>query len=638
MPKPRSAHRRGLTALVATAAVVATLFAGTQPATAHEQHGQHGQHGEHGRHGGGNDHKRSQKSYFTGDYIPDLQDYSFNENLQSTAKGRTTPPPLTAMQVLQWAAQAGFKAVDITSYYLPGYENCSNDSCAPGDFLSAPRSEIFAYAEELKNEAAKLGVTITGNGLLTDFANSSAQARAVDVERTEFWTDVAAAMGAPMIRVFSGSLPSDIGELGWQKVTQDRIVPALKTVAAYAASKGVEIGMQNHGDMTATAQQTIQILKWVDNQNLKLIDDTGYFRPFADVAGDDYNWYHDIAQLLPYSDSTYVKLEPAGAGIAPPMDFNRLFTDFRLTSYRGYLPLERLWAKDDPNNPRDLPTPPYDQVAAFLAQVQQALAQTKQSPFVRISDLIRDLSASRDIGRAAAAHLAHLVRAANEQFGRGSTEQAMRLMQQFLAEVADGAGTRGPGSVSGTAAQSLSQQMQALLQSFHDVFGWPVSLTDTLPSTVAQGADAKPFDLRLANGTGQALPYTRVDVSVFPENETYSPSDPNQPDPILLTTDEVKLQYRAADGSYADVPLTEQPGASTPHGIRPSGALLGYLPPQEGMSLRPGSRSIQLRLSVNGVPAPEKVLIHFSLGEVDSSGTVTNPGIATSSQELTLAG
>jgi len=189
-------------------------------------------------------------------------------------------------------------------------------------------------------------------------------------------------MGAPLCRLFSGLVPDDFNTTagGWEEIALSRVVPALKTVTVYAATKGVKIGLQNHGDMTATAEQTIQIMKWVNHPNIVIVDDTGYFRPFQATTGLNYDWYTDINKVLPYSGDFQAKLKPAGADQAVLMDFNKLFTGLRSSPYRGYINLERLWFKEDPDNPKLQPTPPYTQVAEFLAQVNAALAATKTPP------------------------------------------------------------------------------------------------------------------------------------------------------------------------------------------------------------------------------------------------------------------
>jgi hypothetical protein len=306
--------------------------------------------------------------YYSGDYKVSLELYSFNVNLNAAIKGRKGAPPIDTMSAIKWAKSAGFDAVDVTAYYLPGYDNDT--------MPTVPTAQIIQYAAQLKALTKQLGIAVSGTGVFNDFADPARAA--LDVRRTEFWIDVAAAMGAPILRVFSGSVPADIGKLGWAGVAQSRIVPALQQVAAYGASKGVKIGLQNHGDMTATAAQTIQIDKWVSNPNLVLIDDTGYFRPFQATTGANYDWYTDIGAVLPYSGSIYTKLKPAGEdSSAPMMDFGKLFTELRASGYQGDIPLERLWAKTDPDNPKQQKTPPFDEISAFLAQVRAALDQTK---------------------------------------------------------------------------------------------------------------------------------------------------------------------------------------------------------------------------------------------------------------------
>ena len=405
--------------------------------------------------------RTDQSHYFGGSYTPSLELYSFNLNLNSAIKGGGKgAPPITTIDAIKWAASAGFHAVDITSYYLPGY----NTYTMP----TVPTAQIMAYADQIRALTHQLGLAISGTGVFNDFADPDAARRALDVQRVEFWTDVAARMGAPVMRVFSGKVPADINTYGWATVTKTRIVPALQQVTAYAATRGVKIVLQNHGDMTATADQTIQMLRWVDNPNISIIDDTGYFRPFQAPTGLNYDWYRDIAKVLSFSDSIQVKQKPAGEGTAIPMDLDRLFTDMRLTGYRGFIPLELLWVASDPGYPKNLPVPPFDQITVFKAQVDAAIAQTRSSPFNALLSTIRQLAGSGDVTGDVRATLEGLVRNADEHFAAGQTDAAMARMRDFLARVA---APGGHSHLSSAAAQTLTQRMSALLTSFTDVFG-----------------------------------------------------------------------------------------------------------------------------------------------------------------------
>jgi len=266
-----------------------------------------------------------------------------------------------------------YDSVNVPMYYIPGYEGTT--------MPSKPTEEIRSFIHQVREKAAEHGLKISGTGIGNNFANADPELVAMDVRRAIFWIDMAAEMGAPFIRVFSGPVPEDIDSAGgWEAVTQARIVTSLKTITAHAATKGVKIGLQNHGDMTATAEQTIQILKWVDQPNIGIVDDTGYFRPFRAPDGLNYDWYTDINTVLPFSVDLQVKIKPAGSEQSILMDYNKLFTGLRSSPYRGPVNLERLWVGSDPDNPSNLPTPPFEIVAQFTTQVQEALDATKTPP------------------------------------------------------------------------------------------------------------------------------------------------------------------------------------------------------------------------------------------------------------------
>ncbi|MFD0677856.1 MULTISPECIES: S-layer homology domain-containing protein [unclassified Paenibacillus] len=322
-------------------------------------------------------------AYYTGDYKLSLNFYSFNSNLNAwkskwNVVPQTDPLALNPLDAIQWAKNAGFDAVDVTEYYIPGYDDKLTEESA--------KPAIMDWARKIKAKAKEVGIAISGTGAQNNFVQPSDEKRAIDMERYKFWIDVAAEMGAPVIRVFAGATPSDAKQLGWEKIAKERLVPHLKELAAYGAAKGVQIGLQNHGDFTSTADQIIQIIKWVDHPNIGIIDDTGYFRPFRGSAL-DYNWYADINAVLPYSNNFQVKKKPAGAETKELMDLNRLFTGVRSSDYRGFIPAELLWNPGDVGHPSTLTTPPYEEVSGFLAKMKEAMEKSKTSGKIGMSTL-----------------------------------------------------------------------------------------------------------------------------------------------------------------------------------------------------------------------------------------------------------
>jgi len=311
------------------------------------------------------------QNYYTGDYKICMNLYSFNENIIAWVQDRKGAPPLDTISAVKWAKQAGFDSVNIPMYYIPGYEGNS--------MPSKPTADIIAFIRQVKQTAADLGLNISGTGIGNDFANADPKFLALEVDRALFWINMASEMGASYMRVFSGLVPEDFNN-NWEEIAKYRIVPILLNITTYAASKNVKIGMQNHGDMTCTADQTIQIVKWVNHPNLGVVDDTGYFRPFRADNGLNYDWYTDISKVLPFSVDLQTKIKPAGAEQAVMMDYRKLFTDLRSSPFRDYVTLERLWDKNDPDNPKNQTTPPYTEVQDFYHEVAAALEATKIPP------------------------------------------------------------------------------------------------------------------------------------------------------------------------------------------------------------------------------------------------------------------
>jgi sugar phosphate isomerase/epimerase len=253
--------------------------------------------------------------------------YSFNAALASGE--------MSLEQVITYCAELGFDAVDPTGYYFKGYP-------AP-----AADEEVF----RIKRRAFRVGLDISGTGVRNDFTLPDAAARDAEVAHVTRWIDVAARLGAPVLRVFSGrEVPAGRTE----HEVREWVVSCLNVIVERAAARGVAIVLQNHHDFVKTADQVLELRRRVPSEWFGLNVDIGSLR-----TGDP---YAEIAKLAPFAYTWQLKELVYREGREEKTDVARVVRIIREAGYRGYVPIETL----GPGHPRD-------KVRRFLDEVRAAL-------------------------------------------------------------------------------------------------------------------------------------------------------------------------------------------------------------------------------------------------------------------------
>jgi sugar phosphate isomerase/epimerase len=273
-----------------------------------------------------------------------LNAWSYYVPLYKYIKGESGGMSLFAM--LEECARLNFDAVDPTGYFFPGY----------------PKVPERQFINEFKHRAFQLGLDISGTGIRNDFAVPDKAKRDADVVLTKQWIEVAAEMGAPVLRVFSGAPPEDHTwdeAAGW-------VAEALAQCAEHGEKYGVIVGVQNHGDMLQTGPQVIKLLDMVQSDWLGAIIDTGKF-----LTPDP---YIDIAQVAPRAVNWQVKdlLDDRKGG---QIDMLRLVSIIRSSNYRGYVPIETLPTLEEEKDKSSYDA--YTRVPKLLGKLRRALEQGK---------------------------------------------------------------------------------------------------------------------------------------------------------------------------------------------------------------------------------------------------------------------
>jgi len=215
---------------------------------------------------------------------------------------------------IETAREIGFDGVELTAYYFPTTER--------------------AYLNRLKRHAHRQGLDISGTAIGTDFAQPDAEKRRAHVQMTREWIDHSVALGAPTLRVFAGPVREGCTEeeaFRW-------VAACLQECAACAEAQGVLLALENHGGLTSTADQTLRLLKAVDNEWLGLNLDFGNF------SGGDV--YDQFAACAPYAVVTHAKSHYRGAAGREAVDYRRVRPLLDAVGYRGYLAIEYEEAED----------------------------------------------------------------------------------------------------------------------------------------------------------------------------------------------------------------------------------------------------------------------------------------------------
>ena len=215
---------------------------------------------------------------------------------------------MTYDDLVHLAVETSVDGLDLTVYWFPSTES--------------------AFLLPLRRLAYRNGVEIYSISVRTNMCQPTPELRDKELAEVRKWVDVAAALGAGHIRVFGGTVPKGRTEdeaAAW-------VVDVLSRGAQYAGTRGVILGLENHGGITEKADRIVEIVKKIDSPWVGVNLDTGNFARDA---------YRQIATILPYSVNVQFKAEMRDeGGVRIPADWDRLTRMLVEGGYKGYMALE----------------------------------------------------------------------------------------------------------------------------------------------------------------------------------------------------------------------------------------------------------------------------------------------------------
>ncbi len=266
-----------------------------------------------------------------------LAAYSFRDYFKELdhQRDKDTEPKrrIDMFDFIDYCATNGCDGAELTSYYFP-------------------KDLTDAHLLQVKRHAFVRGISISGTAVGNTFTHSDPARRAKEIAHVKKWVDRAAILGAPHIRVFAGGTQS-----GQTLETAKKVcIETLEECGAYAATKGIFLGIENHGGIVADAKPLLEIVQAVKSPWVGINLDTGNFHT-ADVYG-------DIANCAPYAVNVQIKTEVSQKGQPKrDADLGRLVKILREAKYRGFVALE-YEAKPDP----------YDVIPKILTELRTLMA------------------------------------------------------------------------------------------------------------------------------------------------------------------------------------------------------------------------------------------------------------------------
>lgn len=240
-----------------------------------------------------------------------LAGYSFNRLMaRRGTREQIAKAEMTLERFIDYCAKLDLDACELTAYYFP-------------------KNVMTADLLAMKEQTFRLGLDISGTAIGNDFCLPEGEARDRQLAETREWIDYAAIMGAPHIRIFAGTTPKGDSEA----TSIERCIAGINESVAYAATKGVVLGLENHGGVTANPDTMLSIIKAVDPSPWFGVNfDSGNFQTDDPYAG--------LAKIAPYTVNAQIKVMMRPTGGREPADFDRIIGILKDAGYRGYVVLE----------------------------------------------------------------------------------------------------------------------------------------------------------------------------------------------------------------------------------------------------------------------------------------------------------
>ncbi|MFD2561301.1 sugar phosphate isomerase/epimerase family protein [Aquimarina rubra] len=254
-----------------------------------------------------------------------LAQWSLHREIQS---GKLDP-----IDFAEKARELGFTGIEYVSQLYTGkYKDAKNPETALQQLLDSLKSKSE------KHNVQNLLIMVDGEG---DLAVLDEKERNQTVENHKKWVDAAQFLGCHSIRVnlFGTNDPEK-----WVEVATD----GLTKLSDYAATKGVNVIVENHGYLSSDASLLVKVMQKVNKPNCGTLPDFGNFcleREGGERWGakcvKEYPKYKGIEEMMPFAKGVSAKSYDFDAnGNETTIDYKKMLEIVKASGYQGYIGVE----------------------------------------------------------------------------------------------------------------------------------------------------------------------------------------------------------------------------------------------------------------------------------------------------------
>jgi len=233
----------------------------------------------------------------------------------------------------QRASELGYEGIEyVSQLYIKELEKDKDPKIAMEKLLKTLKEKSETY------NVTNVLIMVDREG---DLANLDEKERAQTVENHKKWVDAAQFLGCHSIRVNAHGV-------GTYEEVAEAAVKGLTELSTYAATKGINVLVENHGGYTSNGQWLSEVMAKVNMPNCGTLPDFGNFcmtEGYGSINSkeceDAYDIYKGVTELMPYAKAVSAKAYDFDEnGGQAKIDFVKMLQIVKDAGYTGFIGVE----------------------------------------------------------------------------------------------------------------------------------------------------------------------------------------------------------------------------------------------------------------------------------------------------------